>query len=540
VTTLSTVRSAPAAPPAPDLTGRDRIAWNVLVSWGGQLVFVAAGFLMPRLIDAHLGQRMLGIWDLSWSVVTTVGYSSLGVGSSTNRYVAKYRAARDVAGIRRATSSVFFVELSLGGIALLLTLLASLLVPLIMRERLGADGQMVAGLIALLGASVAVQMGLEVFRGVMTGCHRWDFHNAVTSGSYGIIVAGMAAALLSGGGLLSVAAVYFAGTVMTEIVRALIAHRVCPELRIRLAYAEWGQARSMVKFGAKSFLEAFAAIILGMGSTLLITGYLGPSALAVFSRPAGLVRQAASFVAKFAHVLTPTASALHGSGHREELGRFLIATTRQAVCLALPSMLFLSIMGAPILNLWMGSRYEEGLLLAVMALGSVPLLVQAPAMTILMGMNMHGRMAILMNAMALCGLGLGMVALRNLGWGLVATSVLLSAPVVIGQGIVLPIYTCRRVGVPLSHYLRNGFVVPIACALPFGVCAAVARLLLGHRPLLAILVGGVTGGLAMAPLYWYWVLSPGMRRQLVAGVARRLPRVLSTAAGSPAASVDRG
>ena len=538
--TLATVSSPSTESRAPDLTGRDRIAWNVLVSWGGQLVFVAAGFLMPRLIDAHLGQRMLGIWDLSWSVVTTVGYSSLGVGSSTNRYVAKYRAARDVAGIRRATSSVFFVELALGGVALLLTLLASLLVPMLMRERLGAEGAQLAGLIALLGASVSVQMGLEVFRGVMTGCHRWDIHNAVTSGSYGIIVAGMAGALVAGGGLLSLAAVYFAGTVLTEIGRAFLAHRVCPELRIRLAYAEWGQARSMVKFGAKSFLEAFGAIILGVGSTLLVTGYLGPNALAVFSRPAGLVRQAASFVAKFAHVLTPTASALHGGGHTEELGQFLIATTRQAVCLALPSMLFLAIMGSPILHLWMGSRYDEGLLLALMALGSVPLLVQAPAMTILMGMNMHGRMAILTNVTALCGLGLGAVALRNLGWGLVATSVLFSAPTLIGQGIILPVYTCRKVGVPLSHYLRSGFVVPIACALPFGACAAIARLLLGHRPLVAVIVGGLTGALTMAPLYWYCVLSQATRRQLAASAARCLRRALSTAAGSPAASVDRG
>jgi O-antigen/teichoic acid export membrane protein len=522
-----------------DFTGRDRIAWNVLMSWGGQLVFLAAGFLMPRLIDAHLGQRMLGIWDLSWSIVTTVSYSSLGVGSSTNRYVAKYRAARDVTGVRRAASSVFFLELALGGVAAVATVLAILLVPVLMKERLGDERHLVVGLIGLLGASVFIPVALEVFRGVITGCHRWDLHNAINSVSYAVIIAGMAGVLLSGGGLLSMAAVYLAGTIVTEAVRAVVAHRVCPELRIRFADADWGQARSMLQFGAKSFLDALAGIVLGMGSTLLITGFMGPSALAVFSRPAGLVRQAASFVAKFAHVLTPTASALHGAGRQEELGQFLIATTRQGVCLAIPGMLFLGVMGGSILRLWMGPRYEAGLLLAVMALMSIPPLVQTPSMTILMGMNMHGRMALLMNALALCGLGLGWIALRHLDWSLVATTVVLVAPTVIGQGIVLPVYTCRRVGIPLSRYLREGFLEPLGCVVPFSVCLVIARILLGHRPAIAIVVGGTAGVLSMAPFYWRYVLPPGTKQRVLAGVTRRLPGRLSSAVRRPAASVDR-
>ena len=52
-----------------DLTGRDRLVSNVLFSWGGNFVFIIAGFIMPRMIDRRLGQELLGIWDFAWSLV---------------------------------------------------------------------------------------------------------------------------------------------------------------------------------------------------------------------------------------------------------------------------------------------------------------------------------------------------------------------------------------------------------------------------------------------------------------------------------------
>ena len=89
-----------------DLTGRDRMVWNVLTSWAGHMVFVIAGFIMPRMIDRHIGQTSLGIWDFSWSLVNYFGLAGLGIGSSVNRYVAKYRAVNDIEGLRKAVSSV--------------------------------------------------------------------------------------------------------------------------------------------------------------------------------------------------------------------------------------------------------------------------------------------------------------------------------------------------------------------------------------------------------------------------------------------------
>mgnify|MGYP001608045093 FL=1 len=104
-----------------DLTGRDRLLSNVLFSWGSYLVFVVAGFVMPRMIDRHLGQVTLGIWDFCWSLVSYLNLAGLGIGSSVNRYVAKYRAANDIDKLRKAVSSVMCIQLIVAAVVLIIT-----------------------------------------------------------------------------------------------------------------------------------------------------------------------------------------------------------------------------------------------------------------------------------------------------------------------------------------------------------------------------------------------------------------------------------
>ena len=94
-----------------DLTGRDRFVWNVLASWAGHFVFIVAGFIMPRQIDRHVGQVGLGVWDFGWTAVIYFSLAQIGVGVSVNRYVARYRSARDNEGLGRLISSVMLMQL---------------------------------------------------------------------------------------------------------------------------------------------------------------------------------------------------------------------------------------------------------------------------------------------------------------------------------------------------------------------------------------------------------------------------------------------
>ena len=110
-------------------SGQSRLYRNVLWSWAAYAVFVVAGFVMPRLIDRHLGQAVLGVWDFSWSIAAYLSLTPLGVGSAVIRYVARHRARGEAGLLARVTASAFGIQLAAAALAVGLTVALALLVP---------------------------------------------------------------------------------------------------------------------------------------------------------------------------------------------------------------------------------------------------------------------------------------------------------------------------------------------------------------------------------------------------------------------------
>ncbi len=505
--------------PGNDFTGQKRIIWNILSSWGGHMVFVVAGFVMPRMIDRHIGQTSLGIWDFSWSLVSYFGLAGLGVGSSVNRYVAKLRAAGDKNGLDEAVSSVACVQIVIATVIVIMTVALVGYLPYFFKEQPGAELIDARWVVGLLGATLAVQQAFDVFRGVMTGCHRWDLHNGINAISYGITVIIIIVFLSMGHGLRTMAAVYLAAGIATEIYRCLAVRKICPEVEIGIGKATWKQARKMLSFGIKTIVAGIPGLIIVQGSSLLIARHLGPAMLAVFSRPIGLIGSAVTFIEKYANVLTPTAGSLQGAGSESEIRDLMIRTTRYSVALSLPIVLFLSILGGPILQLWMGPRYDAGWIMAILVVGWFLRMTQSSSMTILVGLNAHGSIGALNLAFAVAALGIGTAVLHVTGWSLMGLAILVAVARTI-QGVTIILFSCRRLDIPLGKYLRKSFLGPMAAGVPLGIGLAAVGFTSGSRPLIAVMAGCVVTGVILAPIYWKHFLP----QELKSGI-RRLPGV---------------
>jgi len=511
-----------------DLTGMNRIAWNVISSWGAHLVFVVAGFIMPRMIDRHVGQVSLGVWDFCWSVVNYFGLTGLGIGTSVNRHVAMYRAAGDMEKMRRSVSSVVCLQAVIGSVVLVGTTVTAFLLPYLFTNRLRGNLADAQWLVALLGASVAVTMGLDSFRGIITGCHRWDLHNGLNAGSYALTVGCMFFTLVRGGGLRGIALVYLIFVVATEVIRVIAAHRVCPELKIRVRYAKWKEARHMLAFGGNSLLVGITPLVVGQATSILIASYLGPASLALFSRPTGLVRSGQTFLNKFAFVLTPTAGSLVGSGRTDEIRKLLLQTTRMSVALALPMVLFLSIQGDVILRLWMGQRYEQGAVLAILALGAFLPMTQQSTVTILMGLNLHGRIGIISLVFSVVWLAIGAAVVTELGWTLPAAALLIAIPLALGNGLAIAVYACYKLKIGFWEYLKSAFIAPFLCVVPFAACLVLADTLRQEEPWFVLLGGCALGALVTAPLYYLFVFPRKIRDKVNTVVRNRWANLVAS------------
>ncbi len=500
--------------PAPDVSGRQRLVRNVLVSWLSQLVFIAAGFVMPRLIDNQLGQEMLGLWDFGWTIVAYFSLVQMGVVGSINRYVATHQATGDIAGVNRCVSSIFLVLLAMAGLMILLSFGTAFALPHLLDKHLRPFENELAWVVVGLGLATAVQTASAVYGGVLTGCHQWGIHNGIYAGGYFITVLGMVGVLLSGGGLRGLAVVQLLGELLPAAARMFFAYRVCPGLSLSPRHATAKTARGMMHFGGKSFVPQIADLLLNQTVNVLIIAAMGPAALALFARPRSLVLQTRSLIFKMSAVLVPSVSSLQALGDHQKIQDLVIKATRYACCLTFPVTVTLITMGSPVLVAWMGPDYKNGVVLALLAFGYTTYIVQAPAIGILGGMNLHGRPAI-MHLIA-CAISAVAVALAlmvfDLGLPWVAAAV--CAPLALLNAIYVPLYVCRRLNLSGRDYFWKALAEPVLYMVPGTVALLLARWLFWARPLAALPVGLTAAVLITLPIYWRWVLPGSLKNKI--------------------------
>ena len=501
--------------PVEDLTGRDRLVSNVLFSWGAHFVFIIAGFIMPRMIDRRLGQDLLGVWDFTWSLVSYFDLVQVGIGSSINRYVARYQAAGDISGVNRIASSASCILGALGLLVMGLTIAVSLLLPQLFGARLGENMRDAQWVVFFLGASMGIEIAFNTFSGILTGYHRWELHNIIKSGWHAATVAGMIIALLQGGSLPSLAVITFAGLVLAYTTRVMVAHRVCKGLRLRPSLIKGETVKKLFFFGGKTLIPSVSNMLLNQTTSILIFAYLGPMALALYARPQSLIRHIHTLVLKMATILTPTASSLQSAGNLVGIRELLIKSVRYSFYMALPMVFVLVVFGDVIMQFWMGPRYANGLVPAILAAGFLTTIVQTPALMILMGMNAHGRAGIAQFIASLFSVGLTVIVLGYLRWGLAGAAVAVTLPMTIMNVLYLPLLIHRHIGLGIKQYFLSVAVGPAIHILPFAVCLVVARLVLHAKPLAGLAWGGATGGAVLAVLYWRYVLPDRIKMRVL-------------------------
>lgn len=494
--------------------GRERLAVGLMVSWASQVLLIVSGFLIPRMIDHGMGPVTLGIWDFGWSLVSYFGLLEGGITGSVNRFVALERGKGDLAGVNRVASTAAMLQRGVGVLILILTVIVAWVIPYDLHE-VGPELESQARwLVFLLGCSMGLAGFGAVFSGVLTGCHRWATHHLIYAMTNILSVLGMFTVLSLGHGLVALGMVHFSCELSGRIARGVFAYRACPGLRVSMKLAETKTLRSMLSFGGRMAVGRISQIVLAQTSSLLVVTFMGPAALAMFVRPRSLVRQAAVFPQKFAIMLVPTIASMAGAQRRDELKGFVISANRSGLYMSVPIMVALLIAGPQLMTMWMGADYADPWLIGVVTLAFASEIFYQPLDDMLMGLNLHGRPAMVMLGSALTAVLAVWAVLAN-GGGLVAVALAIGIPWTFAHGVYLPLYTCKRLEIRPLTFFRSIWAGPLLHALPFGAILAAARWTFPNQPLVSLLGGGLLGGCVIATTYWIWVIPNSMKRKIL-------------------------
>jgi len=495
-----------------DLTGQDRFAWNLFVSWASQFVLIFSGFLMPRLVDEKVGQVALGIWDFGWSFVSYLAFVGLGMGAAFNRYIAKHRAEGDFLRLNKVANSVALVQFTLAFVAFLVTILFYFLLPTFFADTLTEHTHMAQGVVLFLGFSLVIDMASGSARGLLTGYHRWDIHNALHAGSSVFsLVLMMCALYFSDWGVVGMAIAYCLSTLVFELLRFVFVAKVCKEFSFNLRLANIKTCREMMFFGIKSMVSNIPPILLLQTINILLVSTIGPAALAVFARPMALTKQVRTFMSKFTLMLAPTTGSMQGKNDIASIRSLFMNTTKLSFAFALPSLGFLCIYGDVILKYWMGNDYALWHLIMILSLGGILPMSQDTSLRILIGMNQHGRIAICAFISLFVIFSFGLLFSGINSWELTTAALLYIVPMNIVYGFLVPIYTCRALKLSWLSYARNSLLVPVLYILPFFMLLCASRYELSNGNALYASLLFVAGLLVTVFIYFKYLLAKKMQ-----------------------------
>ena len=498
-----------------DVTGRDRMARNLIGRWLGQIVVIVTGFVIPRLIDDNLGAVALGIWDFGWSTVSYFRYMGFGLAAGLNRYVALYNAKEDEANLKRCVSSTVFLQMFIGTCVVAASFGVAALVPTLFDEiepDQVRDSQLV---LVFLGSNLAVRMAFWPARGILTGNHLWTVTAGVTAFGDIVMLVGMFAALKFGGSLADLGMIVFGTAIVTELIRVTMAKRVYPHRMISWQSVDRGTMKDLIIFGVKNSIGGLSRMIVLQTSALCLAASAGPAALAVFARPVALFSHADKFIALYAFLLTPVAGSLQGLNRETELRELLLSSLRASFAMTIPAIVMLAGYGDAVVRIWMGDDYVVPILAPILGAAFLLPYAHSVAMRILAGVNAHGRVALRSLAYSSVMLAICLTWAFNVGWSPVVAAIVVSISLTAGPGIAVVHGACRRFNVSFRDYLRDAVSGPLLCNLPLVAVVVVSRLLDSNVTFLDAVIWCAVGGTSVVVLYWFWIVPDSLRNKVL-------------------------
>jgi len=496
--------------------GRRRIAFNVFSNWANLVTAVVIAFLVSPVIVHSLGNQLYGVWTLIVSITGYFTVLDLGVNTAVIRYVSRSEALGRRAEVARVFSSSLVLFVAMAGLAALLTLV---LAPILGRafDSPAFPRAMFQATFLIIGCDVAVGLIMSVF--VATLKARQDFLqvNAVA------IVANVpknvliVLLLVRGYGIVSMALVQLASTVLKLGCQYLWVRR---HYRFSRSVVDRGMLRELMSYSVYSLIISVVIKLIFYTDSVVIAAVIAVDQIVFYSIPVTLLVYAERVVYAMMSVLTPVVSSNEARNDVEGNRALYRYGTRYSLVLVLPMLFVLFTNGREFISLWMGPEYGErsARVLQILCIGYVVYLSQVIANSILKGISRHRVLAGVLLLEAVANLGLSILLAPR--YGLPGVALGTTIPLLVVNVFVVPLYTCRVLGMGLAAYLRNAYAAPLLLLAP---ALAVDRFLpFRAESYLQFLVYAACVALYFLAGSALLIVEPEHRRQLVAWAGKRL------------------
>jgi O-antigen/teichoic acid export membrane protein len=507
-----------AAPPAEARL----VARNVATRYLAIAVELAVGLLVLPFNVAHLGKAAYGLWILTASVTAYFSVLDLGYSGAIVKFVAHYRAKRDVRALNEILSTMW-CAFSVFGV---LTYAVAAVIAAFMGRlfHLGPEEAQLGRIVLLVvSANVALGTAFSVYGGVINGFQRYDRNNIVGAISSVIVAVVNVLVLAAGYGLIHLVIATTMVRILTYWAYRANAYAVFPQLRLRLQSFRRARLKEVTAFSVHLLLIDWANKVNFALDAVVIGVFLNTGAVAVWSVSQRLAETTLRLTNQLNDVLFPNVVDHDTSRRLDRLQSVFLMGTRFSLATVVPLCIVLLLLGRSLLQAWVGPSFtaeeldQGALVLQVLAITVLVRVGNATASTVLAAAGRHSLVALCNVATAAANLSLSVLLVGPLGLPGVALGTLL--PVSVGAMLVLFPAGCRHLGLDVKRALATAVWPTVWPAAAMAGCVWIT-LSIGGPSLLSVASKAAVGIAVYATAFLAFAVSPVERRLWLAEALR--------------------
>lgn len=489
---------------------------------------VIAGVTTP-LLTRYLGPLRFGVWSLLGALIPYLELLELGLASAAVTVVAKALAVGDEDETRRAMSTAFLLLLVPGaaalglaaGVTVVLPHLFSIPPPLLGQARI---------LLLLLAVDMGVSIPGDTYGGGLIALQRFD----LLAGSLLTVMVLQAVAwfvvLALGGNLVALGAATVGISLLGQLSRAVLFHRLRPGRAVSLRYFDRTLLSRLGRLSGWFMLRQLSGFVAGGIDVIIVGAVVGVEAAGVYAVGLRLASIAGNVVRPVVDVLFPHAANLTALGDQPRLRRSLMNGDRLALGVAAPVCLVLAVLAHPALRAWVGPDFTAATIVVVLlSAAAVVRSLPMTGSTLVSGSGDPKVPTLISTASGVLHIALCVVLGRIMGIEGVAIGTFAAA--VLLDSAAMLVFVCRRFAIPLGRLVVahvRAHLVPALAVVALGLYLSHGPLwsfVSGHGRIAGMAVVGATGlGLLVVYLaaFWQTGLAGDERRVALARLAERL------------------
>jgi len=439
---------------------------NVLSNWGAYVLGAVVNFFLAPFVVHSLGDASYGIWVLLGSLVGYLGLLDLGVRSAVTRYVARLHAQKDHDEASRVASSALGIFTVAGLVAIAAATVVAVVIDRVFQ--VPRDLVVAARVVVVLGGiNVAVALVSGVFGGAVVGLQRFDRANAVEIVVGAFRVVAIVLTLKAGLGLVALAGINLAASLLSGSAMYWLSRRLYPELRVVFGEFRRRHVNTILTFSISVLLLQASGMLILYTDSVVIGASLPVGMITLFAIAANLVEYARSLVSGISYTVTPWVSALQARDALHEVQQVLLDAARIATLVVLPIVITFMLRGSTFIGLWMGPEYAgpSGEVLRILGLALSLAVGYQVMVATMMGISRHDGLVAAFAIEAVCNIGLSVVWVQR--YGIIGVAWGTTVPRVIATVVFAPWYTRRVLGTPISRFWLDAWIRPAAAMILF-------------------------------------------------------------------------